>query len=207
MKLFGNPFSTCTRKVMLTLNEKNTPFEFLKIDLVQGEHKQPAYLDKQPFGVVPFLDDKGFHIYESRAIIRYLDRRLSGVSLTPHDEHQFGRMEQWMSVEQSYFATPAVQIAKELVRAPMLGNQPNMDIVEQARPKVEHALNVADKHLTKNAYFAGEHFSLADITWMPYVDYLFAAKLDNLINDRDSMKAWWERVSHRPTWAKVKSFK
>src|SRR5262245_37977023 len=109
MKIYGHPMSTCTRKVLTVLAEKGHEAEFVLVDLLKGEQKQPDHLARQPFGVVPVLDDNGFRIYESRAIIRYLDEKLGGTSLTPTDMVGRALMNQWMSVEQSYLAPPAVK--------------------------------------------------------------------------------------------------
>ena len=59
LKIYGNPMSTCTRKVLMTLNENGTPFEFSLVDLGKGEQKQEPNLARQPFGHVPALDDDG----------------------------------------------------------------------------------------------------------------------------------------------------
>ncbi len=74
IKLYGASYSTCTRRVITTLNELNLPFELVPIELFKGEHKAPDYLAKiQPFGQIPALvDTDGTHIYESRAIQRYV---------------------------------------------------------------------------------------------------------------------------------------
>ena len=84
MKIFGNPGSTCTRKVLMTAHENGAPFEFVLVDMAKGEHKQPAHLARQPFGQVPTLDDDGFAMYESRAMARYIDGKFGG-ALTPKD--------------------------------------------------------------------------------------------------------------------------
>jgi glutathione S-transferase len=55
LKLYGYSASTCTRRVGVVLKEKNVPFEFISVDLMKGEHKQPEYLKKQPFGVIPYI--------------------------------------------------------------------------------------------------------------------------------------------------------
>lgn len=188
----------------MTLNEKNTPYEFIIVDLMKKEQKSPEHLARQPFGVVPVIDDDGFQMYESAAIIRYLDKKLSGISLTPSDQHEYGLMEQWMSVGASYFNEPAVHIAVECLFAPMRGQSPNMQVVEKNIPKVEHAFDVINKYLVKNEYLAGKTFSLADIAWMPYVEFLVASKLGDMIDSRPGVKAWWQRVSSRPTWLKIR---
>src|SRR5947209_7088462 len=108
MKIFGNPVSTCTRKVLMTLNEHGAPFELVVIDFAKGEHKQPAHLARQPFGQVPALDDDGFALYESRAMARYIDGK-HGARLTPQDAQARALMEQWISVETSNFSPHAMK--------------------------------------------------------------------------------------------------
>jgi glutathione S-transferase len=79
IKVFGHPASTCTRKVLSTLHEIGKPFKLQPVDIfAKGEHKQPEHLARQPFGRVPAIDDNGFALYESRAIIRYLNDHYSG---------------------------------------------------------------------------------------------------------------------------------
>ncbi len=63
MKIFGHPMSTCTRKVLATLVETNTPYELVVIDFATGEHKQPLHLSRQPFGKGPALEDGNFAMY------------------------------------------------------------------------------------------------------------------------------------------------
>ena len=203
MKVYGFPASTCTRKVFMTLHEKNHPYEFISVDIRTGQQKQPEHLARQPFAVVPVLDHDGFVLYESRAIIRYLDVALAGEKLTPTDLKSFGEMEQWINVEQNYLSAPAVQLVKQLYFAKMQRIAPDTAIIEEAKPKVEHVLNIAEQRLAETPYFAGNTFSLADITWMPYVEYLFPSGLGDLIHDRPGLKAWWDRVSQRPSWVKI----
>ena len=203
MKLYGHPMSTCTRKVLTALAEKGHEAEFVLVDLMKGEQKQEAQLARQPFGKVPALEDDGFWLYESRAITRYLDEKLSGPRLQPADLKDRALMEQWLSVEYSYFSGPAMKIVSELLMKKMQGKTPDLDAVKAAREPVGHALDVADKVLVNQDFFGNKTFSLADISWMPYVQYLVAAEQGDLINSRPGVKAWWERVSSRPSWKKV----
>ena len=73
LKLYGNPISTCTKRVAVVLHEKRVPFEFVVVDLMKNEQKAPAFVARQPFGKVPYIDDGGFVLFESRAIARYDD--------------------------------------------------------------------------------------------------------------------------------------
>src|SRR5687767_6863022 len=114
LKIFGHPMSTCTRKVLMTLAETNTPHEIVTVDLGTAEHKKEPHRGRQPFGRVPALDDDGFALYESRAMIRYLNDRASG-SLVPSDARARAKMEQWISIETSEFTPHAMKFIYEHV--------------------------------------------------------------------------------------------
>ena len=55
LKLYGSPFSTCTKRVAVVLHEKQVPFELIPVDYAKGEHKTPEFLEKQPFGQMPYI--------------------------------------------------------------------------------------------------------------------------------------------------------
>ena len=55
LTLYGGPLTTCSKRVALILHEKKVPFKFVEVDLRTGEHKSPAFLEKQPFGQVPVI--------------------------------------------------------------------------------------------------------------------------------------------------------
>jgi glutathione S-transferase len=188
---------------LATLAEKGQEAELVTVDLGKGEHKQPAHLARHPFGVVPVLEDEGFWLYESRAIIQYLDRRLPGPALVSTDLREYARMEQWISAEQSYFSPPAMAMVKQLYFGKLRGTPPDLAAVDAARPKVEQALDVANRGLEGQPYLAGGRFSLAEISWMPYLEYLIAGGVGELIASRANVARWWEQISARPSWRKV----
>jgi len=201
MKIYGMPTSTCTRKVLCTLAEKAVEAQFELVNLARGEHKTPEHLERNPFGVIPALDDDGFTIYESRAIIRYLDQRFPNPPLTPTDVRECGRMNQWISVEQSYFSAPTIKLLKQTIWNP--SKERDEKVIKESTAQLDHALEVLDEALATAPYLAGASFSLADISFMPYVGYLFPAGAGELVDNRTHTRAWWQRVSERPSWKKV----
>lgn len=110
LKLYGSPMSTCVKRVVTTLKEKQAPYELVPIDFAKGEHKTPEYLEKHPFGVMPVLEDDGYIVYESRAICRYIEQKYKdqGTPLIPSDVKELGIFEQGASIEHCYFGTFAV---------------------------------------------------------------------------------------------------
>ncbi len=202
MKLYGHPASTCTRKVLCTLAEKGAAFEYIVVDITKGEQKSAEHLARHPFGVVPTLDDNGFALYESRAMIRYLDAKLPGTSLTPSDLEARALMEQWISVEASYFSPSAMKAILNIWYASMSGKQPDQDVVNAGVVGAGKALDVLEADLGDRVFLAGD-FSLADICYAPYMQYLQDMGLGAVIGDRPKVAAWWQRVSGRPSWQKA----
>jgi len=203
MKVYGHPASTCTRKVLCLLAEKGASAEFVMVDIMKGAQKTAEHLDRHPFGVVPvFEDDDGFVLYESRAILRYLDAKLEGARLTPKNLQDHARMEQWIGVEQSYFSPPAMKAILEVFFAPMKGTTPDADVIAKGKAEAAKALDVLERALVGKDYLAGE-FSLADITYAPYLQYLFDTKAGDIIAERPNVSAWAARVLERPSWKKA----
>lgn len=203
MKLYGNPMSTCTRKVLFLLAEKNAKFDFEVLDFGKGEHKSPDHVARQPFGQVPALDDDGFELFESRAMLRYLDERLEGPSFTPKDLKKRALMEQWISVETSNFTVPAMKIIYQRIFHPMRGLPVDAAAVEEGRTALGRCLDIMETQLGKTKYVAGDELTLADIGYLPYIEYIFAGGDGDLVTSRPHVSRWWTELSSRPSWQKA----
>jgi glutathione S-transferase len=200
MKIFGNSMSTCTRRVTMTLHEKQAKFDFVTLDFMKGEHKGPENLARQPFGQMPSMTDGDFTLFESRAMMRYIDATVPGQSLTPKDPKTHALMEQWMSVELCQFDPGVSTIVSQEMFTPMMGGSPNAAKIEEAKKKIESVLPVIDKHLSHGPHFCGDQFSLADIVYMPYTEYAMNTSAKDLLLSHKHFAAWWKSVSARPAW-------
>ena len=203
MRIYGNPMSTCTRKVLATFAEKNVTPELSVLDFAKGDHKSPEHMKRQPFGQMPVLEDGDFQMFESRAIMRYVDETLPGASLTPKDPKDRARMEQWISVEMSDFTPHAMTFIQEHMFKPMFGHAGDPAKAEAVRPQLEACCEVLDKALAGKQFLLGDDVSLADIGFLPYIDYLLKTPGGNAITSRPNLNAWWERCSARPSWKKA----
>jgi glutathione S-transferase len=193
IKLFGHPASTFTRKVLCTLHEIDAPF-----DLLAGEQQQAAHLARQPFGRVPTIDDDGFTLYESRAIIRYLNDQYGG-GLVPSGARRRAAMDQWIDVNYSYFSAAALKPILHHV----FGFAQDEATLEAANTMIEQTLDVLDARLGVEPYLAGKQFSLADIVYLPHLDYLMATPAQAAMSYRGNVAAWWARSSERGSWHKA----
>src|SRR5436305_1434661 len=95
----GSPY---LRGVLLGLEERGVAYRLNPIPL--GEHLKEPHLSRHPFGRVPAFEHDDFRLYETQAILRYIDAVFPGPSLQPTDARQAARMNQLMGVTDCYFA-------------------------------------------------------------------------------------------------------
>jgi glutathione S-transferase len=201
--IHGHPWSINTRKVLAALAEKGESAELSLVMVPKGEHKRPEHLARHPFGKVPVLEEGGELIYETRAILRYLEHRLPSPALVPSDATGAAHVEQWINVAESYFIPFAHPLLVESLFRQYIGGEQNAAVIRAGREGVGLALDVAGQRLQESRYFAGNDFSLADIYWMPYFEYLLQVGEGELVLSRKHLAAWWERVSERSAWQRV----
>jgi glutathione S-transferase len=198
LNLYGNPMSTCTRVVLMTLAETGTPYEMHTLDFAKAEHKSPAHVARQPFGRIPAIEDDGFEMFESRAIAHYINEKAHG-KLVPTDLKARARTEQWINIETNEFTGNAMKFVYEHV----FKRPQDKAVLEAAGKGLATTLGVMDKQLGKTPYLAGSEFTLADVVFMPYVDYVMMTPARELVEKCPNVMAWWGKVSERPTWKKA----
>lgn len=193
--LWASPVSTCSRRVIACLKEVGKDFDFVPIDLSKGEQKSKEMLEVQPYGKVPAWQEAGgFTLFESRAIIRYL---AEGTHLVPSDVKARAIMEQWISVEYSYFAPSYMPIyyMKFLKKVPL-----NEDECTKHEAALQPTLDILESRLTESDYLAGPDFTLADLTYLCYFAMADKIGLQGSIDSRPKLSAWWQRCSSRDCW-------
>jgi len=205
LKLYGHPLSTCTRRVALVCKEKGIPYELHVVDLAKGEQKNPTYTKIQPFGQVPYIDDDGFILFESRAIGRYLAKKYAsqGPPLIPTDLQGEALFEQAASIEQANFDPYASGLAYEKVFKVRRGLQTDEKRVEELTATLNGKLDGYEEILSKQKYLAGDEVTLADLFHLPYGSMLGMMKFD-VIEKRPNVSRWFNELSSRPAWLAVK---
>ncbi|KAF9534044.1 glutathione S-transferase [Crepidotus variabilis] len=208
LKLYGNAVSPCTHRVALVLNEKEVPFEFHSIEFAKIEHKSPSYLEKQPFGQVPYIeDDDGFILYESRAIALYIatkypDQGTKG--LVPTDPKANALFHQAVYVEVTHFDDPAAKVTFEKNVKPKYFKGPvDEAYIEKLSNTLDAKLSVYDKILEKQKYLAGEELTLADLYHLPYGVQLAPIGIKNLV-EKPNVSRWFKELEERKSWLDVK---
>lgn len=205
LQLYGFFGSTCTKRVAIVLHEKKIPFQFHNVDLAKGEQKLAEFKAKQPFGQVPYIDDEGFTIFESRAIARYLDDKDTNpqTKLIPQDLKKRAVFEQAASVEQSNFDYIAAPLVYEVLIKKRYGLETDTAKVAELTGRLTQKLDVYERILSKQKYLAGDELTLADLFHLPYGALLPVAGV-YLIQERPNVARWFNELSSRPSWQAVK---
>jgi glutathione S-transferase len=206
LKVYGIYPSTCTMRVLATIFEKNGEYELIPVDITKGEQKQPAHLARQPFGQIPVVEDGDLQVFESRAIARYVCMKYQGqgneIFGPGHEERT--RIDSWLEAESANYNPAVSAIVAEKVFAKMYGRPTNEQRVEESLAKLNKVLDVYEGILSKRPYLAGNEFSLADLSHLSYTHYMYnVGGIKEPIDSHPSVKAWWEKISSRPSWQKV----
>ena len=201
-KLLGLQGSTCSRTVIATLEEAGAKWELQNVDLSKGEHKAADYVAKyQPFGQIPALVDGDYTLFESRAIARYIASKEKAEELYPSEVKARGTVESWLSVNQSN-SGPIVDVVVELFFGPMFyGKTVDESKIPALTEKLNGLLDVLETRLSKSKFLAGDHFTLADLSFLAYTTYLLQCKgFEHALDKHTHVKAWWDVISNRPSW-------
>ncbi|WP_017302133.1 glutathione S-transferase family protein [Nodosilinea nodulosa] len=197
--LYGPALSTYVRTVRMVLAETNTPYDLKPVDIFSD--RDPAYLAKNPFGKVPTLEIDGEALYETCAIVEYLDTVAGDRAFTPTDAMGQARMRQIMAIVDSYLYAPAIgTITIQRLIVPSQGGQPDEAAVAAATPKVKTALEAIEAIAPCSPYLLGEAITLADFYLLPIMVYLSKTpELAAATSQTPKLKDWWASLSQRPS--------
>ncbi len=192
----GSPFSW---RVQLALEEKGLAYEPVLLSFEKGEHKSPEHLERSPHGKVPALADDGVTLYESSAIVEYLDERYPRTPLLPADPaaRALVRVEEIEATH--YFGDGFGALARQVFFTP--AERRDAAAVEAARAEVRKLLEALDARAGKRrgAYVAGETLSRADLAWLPFVEIAGRAGVE-LDARTPWLLDWRERMRARPSY-------
>lgn len=200
IRVFGIPGSPFLRSVEIALTEKRIDYQLQPIQ--PGEHKQPEYLARHPFGRIPAFEHDGFAIYETQAIIRYLDDVFPDPPLTPADPKARARMNQVIGIiEWYFFPKAAAPIGFQRIIGPRLLGIPSDDsIVAEAMPTARLCVTELDRLLGDKLYLTGEQVTLADIMLGAQLDLFSECAEGRELIYGTRLQPWLERMRARPSF-------
>jgi len=165
----GSPFAW---RVMLTLEVKGLAYESKLLEFSKGEHKAPEYLKLNPRGKVPTLKDGDFVIYESLAIMAYLDRKYPDPPLFGKTAEETALIWRTLAECESYILPAGDKVVRPLFFGKGLDN---VEDIEQGAEILRRELKLIDDRLAGASWLVGERISAADIGVFPLVQLLLRA--------------------------------
>ena len=186
--VYGTSDSGNCYKVRLLLEQLPLPYRWVEIDSTGGETRTESFLSKNPNGKVPILTlEDGSFLPESGAILHYL---AEGSRLLPADRLGRARVLQWMFFEQ-YSHEPYVAVARSIQRY-LPADDPERGELPRLQERGHQALAVMEQHLSRESFFVGGRYSIADIALYAYTHCAGEGGFD--LKGYPSIRAWLGRV-------------
>src|SRR5258706_1073863 len=164
--VFGFPHSSFVHIAQLVLAHKEVPYTFSNLEPDMGS---PKHLALHPFDRVPILQHGDFVLYETSAIVAYLEELFPTPSLQPDTQQGRARMNQWISAVNSYYYPYMIyHVGHERNVFPRLGIPSDEKVVAHALPKIEIGLQVVERQLADGRpYLVGADPTIADYYLLP----------------------------------------
>ncbi len=203
--VYGPDYSTYVRTVRLALEEKPVEYHLMPVHILAGEARQPGHLQRHPFGKVPAFEHDGFALYETSAIVRYIDQVFAGRCLQPTDARDAARMNQVIRIVDSYaYGAIIGKLVWQRLIVPMQGGQGDDAVVRDARPTVGRCLSEFERIKDGDQFLAGPEISLADLYLAPIFAYLtMTPDADEVLQPNAGLRSWWEGMSGRASMQKT----
>jgi glutathione S-transferase len=199
MIVHGVPGSPYVRAALLALEEKSAEYELAA--MVLGTLKQQPHLSRHPFGRIPAFEHDGWMLYETQAIMRYVDAVVPGPRLQPEEPRAAARMNQVMGIT-DWYVMPQVSapITSNRVVKPRFNRPVDENAVTAAIPNARICIAEIARLLDGQAWMAGDAISLADLLLAPHLSmFAQAPEGAQILQEHGNLREWLARIEARPS--------
>ena len=196
LKIWGRKTSSNVMKVVWACEEVGLKYERVDIGGPFGGNKEPRYLALNPNGLVPTIEDDGFVLWESNAIVRYLTAKHDAGGLWPTDLKMRADSDRWMDWINGVPGGPMSVMLFGYYRTPPEKRDPAA--LEAARLKAIDAWKMAEAVLSKRTYIAGDRLTIGDIAFGPHVHRWFSYPIER--PSLPGLAAYYARLKERPAY-------
>lgn len=189
MRLYHSPLSGHSHRAFLFLSLLGIDFETVLVSLATGEHKTPDFLEINPFGQVPVLDDDGTVVPDSSAIMVYLAKKLGRSDWLPDGAGEAAAVQRWLSV-----AAGEIAFGPCAARLITVFNVP-FD-AREAIDRAHRILSLVEEHLSGRKWLAVDRPTVADVALYSYIANAPEGNVD--IAPYPRINDWLRRVEALP---------
>jgi glutathione S-transferase len=196
IKIWGRKDSSNVQKVLWCCDELGVQYERVDLGGRFGGNRDPQYLRLNPNGLVPTIQDEGFILWESNAIVRYLVEKYGGGRLLPPSPQGRANAYRWMDWQLTTINPAMVPLFWGLVRTPEEKRDPKA--IAEALARATWAWSVLDEHLLGRSFVDEAGFSIGDIPLGVWVHRWFHLPIERPL--LANLSAWYERLCARPAY-------
>ena len=198
LKIWGRANSVNVKKVLWCCEELGLAFERIDAGMQYGVVNTPEYRKLNPNGLVPTIEDEGFVLWESHAIVRYLAAKHGEGTLWPKDLRIRADADRWMDWTTSTFASLYRPVFWNLVRTPP--EKRDMKAVDEGVTKCGELSGIVDAVLAGRAFLAGDALTMGDIPLGCFVHVWLKLPIERPAHP--NLVAWHRRLLARPGYDK-----
>jgi len=199
LRVWGRTNSANVMKVLWLLDELALPYERIDAGGAFGRTGTAEYRAMQPLGLVPALEEDGFALFESNAIMRYLCNAHAPASgLYPAAPRPRGLVDAWLDLQQTALNRPQGIVFAGLVRTPP--EKRDMAAIDAARAEAAGIWGLADAAIAARGWIAGETMTLADLAFGCHAHRWFSMEIDRPATPH--LGAWYDRLRARAGYAR-----
>ena len=193
LRVWGRKNSINVQKAMWCIGELGLSHERIDAGREFGQNREDWFLKMNPNGLVPVIDDRGFILWESNSILRYLAETYDLGGLMPDSVKQRSLASQWMDWANSILSGPMTTVFWQQIRTPP--EQRDAAATAKAAEASAAAFGLLDAHLAGKQYMVGDRLTIADIPVGAFAYRWYA--LDLAHPDYPNLRAWYERLAGR----------
>lgn len=197
--VWGRNNSVNVQKALWCCEEIGLRYERIDAGAAFGLVNTPEYRKLNPNGLVPTIEDDGFVLWESNAVVRYLAAKHSEGRLWPRDALTRANADRWMDWQQTTVWPALRPLFMGLVRTVPEKRDPH--VLEESRLKTADVLGIVDRHLGSSEFAAGEDFTMGDIPLGCAVWRWMALPIER--PPLPNLRRWFDALAQRPAYQKV----
>ena len=207
VNLYGLERSVYTRIARLALEEKAIAYALNEVEIFGPQGVPPEHFGRHPFGRIPALEHRGFWLYETNAITRYVDEAFVGPVLQPEDPKLRARLNQVVGLLDSYAYRPMVWgVFVERVRKARNGTPPDEAKIAASMAAARTCVEALAAIVTCKPYLLTGTISLADIHAYPILRcFALAPEGAALLAEHESLQRWMAKIAARPSAVRTRS--
>jgi glutathione S-transferase len=197
--IWGRNNSVNVQKALWCCEEMGVSYRRIDAGGAFGVVNTPEYRKLNPNGLVPTIDDDGFVLWESNAVVRYLAGKHGAGGLWPADPHTRAIADQWMDWQVSTFWPAIRPLFMGLVRTKE--GERDLAAIEASRQKTAEVLAIVDGELGSRPFLAGDALTVGDIPMGCAIWRWMALPIER--PPLPNLQRWFDALQARPAYRKI----